>query len=358
MRLLEARGPARLRKEARFALALAAVALLAQATPARAALEDGPGPLPWRVPGRIGFTVDAVASPDSAGQVLDVFVRVPPATLSAMAIDSTRVSRLRVTARLRGGFGGKPREEVREFAISQAGQPIARSWGRYAGRTPDGLHRFETRIELVAPGRATARSEVEILLDDRGALVRGFERSDAAELRFERKNDVLRTTDGTRNDEIAYTPERSDTAFMAHSAILHEEMMFALRDIVDGALGWRLISLSGGVPVEWTGQVLRTTAEGERIEIDTSLGERVLIVDGRISEIWVESTDLRVVASIDPSVARLRYCLGTTPFDAATFIEQEGVQPSAWRTPFALADTQRRWCTPWYRIAEKRFEEP
>jgi pimeloyl-ACP methyl ester carboxylesterase len=46
--------------------------------------------------------------------------------------------------------------------------------------------------------------------------------------------------------------------------------------------------------------VLRTTAEGERIEIDTSLGERVLIVDGRISEIRVESTDLRVVASGDP----------------------------------------------------------
>jgi hypothetical protein len=64
------------------------------------------------------------------------------------------------------------------------------------------------------------------------------------------------------------------------------------------------------------------------------------------------------VASIDASVARLRYCLGTTPFDAATFIEQEGVQPPAWRTPFALADTQRRLCTPWYRIAEKRFEEP
>jgi pimeloyl-ACP methyl ester carboxylesterase len=190
--------------------------------------------------------------------------------------------------------------EVREFAITQAGQPVARSWGRYAGRTEDGLHRFETRIELVLPGRATARSEGEILLDDRGRLVRGRERSDAAELRFERDGELLRTTDGERTDEIAYAPERTDTAFMAHTAILHEELMFALREITEGELEWRLVSLSGRPPTEWSGQVLRTTAEGERIEIETSLGERVLIVEGRIQEIIVESTDLRIVAKADP----------------------------------------------------------
>jgi len=225
-------------------------------------------------------------------------LRVPPATADTTAVEKAGPPRIVSRAREPGEIYAVG--EVREFAITQAGQPIARSWGRYAGKTPDGLHRFETRIELVAPGRATARSEGEIFLDDRGALVRGFERSDVAELRFERKDDALRTTDGERSDEIVYTPERSDTAFMAHSAILHEEMMFALRDIVDGELAWRLISLSGGVPIEWTGRVLRTTAEGERIEIDTSLGERVLIVDGRISEIRVDSTDLRVVASTDP----------------------------------------------------------
>ncbi len=190
--------------------------------------------------------------------------------------------------------------EVRQFAITQAGQPVATSWGRYAGRTDDGLHRFETRIELVLPGRATARSEGEILLDDRGHLVRGFERSDAAELRFERDGDTLRTTDGERVDEIAYAPHRSDTAFMAHSAILHEELMFALRDLVEGDLSWRLVSLSGRAPTEWTGRLTRSTAEGERIEIVTSLGERVLIVNGRIVEVHVESTYLRVVAVAEP----------------------------------------------------------
>lgn len=190
--------------------------------------------------------------------------------------------------------------EVREFEITQASQPVGRSWGRYAGRTPEGHHRFETRIELVAPGRAIARSEGEVVLDDHGHLVRGFERSDAVELKFERKGDSLSMTDGERVDEIAYAPQRTDTAFMAHSAILHEELMFALRDIVDGELGWRLVSVSGAVPIEWTGRVLRTTAEGERIEIDTSLGERVLLVEGRIQEIRVQSTDLKVVAAAAP----------------------------------------------------------
>lgn len=150
MRLLEARWLARLRKGARFALVfVAACAPIVYGTPARAAFEDGPGPLPWRVPGRIGFTVDAVASPDSTGQVLDVFVRVPPATLASMAIDSTRISRLRVTARLRGGFGGKPREEVREFAIDPADST---GFGKVLGlrfAVRPGVHRLAVRLEDV-----------------------------------------------------------------------------------------------------------------------------------------------------------------------------------------------------------------
>ena len=45
---------------------------------------NGPGPLPWRVGGAIGFTVDAAAFPDSAGSVLEVYMRLAPATLMAV----------------------------------------------------------------------------------------------------------------------------------------------------------------------------------------------------------------------------------------------------------------------------------
>jgi len=222
---------------------------------------------------------------------------VPPARTDAPAATEAEPPRLLWRGK---GPGELYRPgEVRQFEIRQSDHVIARSWGRYVGPTPEGHHRFETRIELVAPGRAPARSEGEIVLDDRGRLVAGRERSDAAELRFERVGDTLRTTDGERTDEIAYAPERSDVAFMAHSAILHEELMFGLRDISEGELGWRLVSLSGGVPTAWTGRVQRSTDAGDRILVETSLGEEVSLDRGRITDILVESTDLHVRAIAD-----------------------------------------------------------
>jgi pimeloyl-ACP methyl ester carboxylesterase len=191
--------------------------------------------------------------------------------------------------------------EVRQFEMGQAGQSIGTSWGRYVGVDADGNHRFETRIELRIVGRAPARSEGEIILDPRGRLVRGFERSDAAELTFERKGDVLAIGDGTRSDEITYDPERVDTAFMAHSAILHAELMFALRDTGTAPMQWRLVSLSGGAPVEWTGRVLEATDDGTRIRIETSLGETVTLVNGRVAAIEVAASDLTILA-VDEAV--------------------------------------------------------
>lgn len=105
---------------ARFVLA--AVLLVALAVPerARAGGED-PGPLPWRVGGRVGFTVDAAAFPDSGGHTLDVYVRIPPATLGALARDTAGAGRLRITARLRGAYGGgRPQEQTQEFAFEPA----------------------------------------------------------------------------------------------------------------------------------------------------------------------------------------------------------------------------------------------
>jgi GWxTD domain-containing protein len=96
--------------------------ILGLGTPAaaRAAPPDA-GPLPWRVGGRVGFTVDAAAFPDSAGPTLDVYVRIPPGTLAALARDTLGQARLRLTVRLRSAFGGaRGQEQVQEFPVEPA----------------------------------------------------------------------------------------------------------------------------------------------------------------------------------------------------------------------------------------------
>jgi pimeloyl-ACP methyl ester carboxylesterase len=183
--------------------------------------------------------------------------------------------------------------EVRAFEFRQAGHRIGRSWGRYTGPVEGehGHHRFETRIELEIPGRAPVRSAGELVLDNRGRLVRGFERSPAAELIFERRGDTVRITDGTQVDELGYTPDEHDAAVMAHSAILHEELMLAVREIRRGKLKFRLLSLSGGPPTEWEADV---EPMGDAIHLRTSLGEDVMFREGRIVEVRVSSADLQI----------------------------------------------------------------
>jgi alpha-beta hydrolase superfamily lysophospholipase len=186
--------------------------------------------------------------------------------------------------------------EIRGFEMSQGGRLIGRSWGRYVGHTPEG-HRFETRTELLLPGRPPARAEGMVLLDDRGALVRGHERSDAAELRFTRDGTLLRLTDGAREDAVLYEPERHDTAFMAHSAIFHEELMLGLRRLAAGGMAWRVVSLSGGPPVEWEASLVRAPRKtGERAIIRTSLGEEITLEGGRLLRSRVAASGLEVVA--------------------------------------------------------------
>ncbi len=86
--------------------------------PPVAAGEEGPGPLPWRVGGKLGFTVDAAAFPDSSGEVLEVYLRLPPTTLMALAREDSGGARLRVTARLRNRFGARHHEASQEFAVA------------------------------------------------------------------------------------------------------------------------------------------------------------------------------------------------------------------------------------------------
>ena len=62
--------------------------------------------------------------------------------------------------------------------------------------------------------------------------------------------------------------------------------------------------------------------------------------------------------TIGSDVKRLRWCLGTGVFDEASYVPVETGKPSVWRAPFAAADSQRVLCTPWYLVAERRFETP
>jgi len=81
---------------------------------------DGPGPLPWRVHGRVGFTVDAASFPDSAGHALEVYLRIPPGTLAGLRRDAAGAGKLRLSARLTNRFGAKPHEGTQEFPIADA----------------------------------------------------------------------------------------------------------------------------------------------------------------------------------------------------------------------------------------------
>ena len=78
--------------------------------------EEGPGPLPWRVGGDLGFTVDAAAFPDSAGERLDVYLRLPPATIANLEREGDDAT-LRVAVRLKSRFGAKQHEAALEFGI-------------------------------------------------------------------------------------------------------------------------------------------------------------------------------------------------------------------------------------------------
>src|SRR5437867_10384949 len=110
-------APTRFLRGARLILLSTGLGGAALAWPALAgaAPDDDPGPLPWRVGGRVGFTVDAAAFPDSLGQVLEVYVRVPPVTIAALSRDSTGKSKLRLVARVRGAFGATQQAATQEF---------------------------------------------------------------------------------------------------------------------------------------------------------------------------------------------------------------------------------------------------
>jgi GWxTD domain-containing protein len=125
--------------------ALAAAGLLALLAGVTLA---GPAPLPWRSTGKMGFAVDAAAFPESAGAMVEVYVRVPPATIAALHPDLEGGRRLSLGARLRGAFGGNPQVTNQQIEITPADSGAG--FGKvvlFRFRTRTGGHRLLVRVE-------------------------------------------------------------------------------------------------------------------------------------------------------------------------------------------------------------------
>ncbi|MFV8750317.1 alpha/beta hydrolase family protein [Nannocystaceae bacterium ST9] len=192
--------------------------------------------------------------------------------------------------------------EVRAFEFVQEGTVIGRSFGRYEGtleREGVTLHRFASRIELLPPGTKPLRWSSEILFDERGRLVEGFERSIAAELTFRAKPELLAI--GKRSglpeaetDQLGYDGE---TAVMGYMATLHEELMFATRTLRAGDNEWRLISLSAGRADLWSG---KAEQRGDTLVVQTNLGEEIWLEHGRITRVEVPEDKLVVKPMAHP----------------------------------------------------------
>lgn len=192
--------------------------------------------------------------------------------------------------------------EVRAFVYKVEGQPVGKTWGRYEGfETSDTgrtLHRFSTRIEEALPDREPLRGAGEIWLTDAGELVRGYERSPGVQLDFVVEGENFTMSVAGQPDQRESMTFPRGTAYQAYMSTLHEEINYARRDLVPGeTLEWKLVSLSGAAPHPWEGDV-STLPTGE-VLIETNLGSRVELVDGRIRSILVEDDKLTVDAIED-----------------------------------------------------------
>ena len=118
-RMTRSTTPARpLRGARRYVFAAGLFLLVALVPAARAGIEKQEGPPPWRVGGRVGFTLDACAFPDSTGLQLEVDLRVPPATILQLARDAEGDAKLHAEVKVRGRFGARTLQSDQDFTIS------------------------------------------------------------------------------------------------------------------------------------------------------------------------------------------------------------------------------------------------
>jgi GWxTD domain-containing protein len=129
------------------------------------AWEREAGPLPWRVGGISGFTADAATFPDSAGQHLEVYVRLRPATIAALAEGRIWTPRLQLEVELEeSGRGGKKQSARQEITFTAA--DTAAGYGRLVlvpFKVRPGSHRMHVRVETyhrLLPGRGDGKPDV------------------------------------------------------------------------------------------------------------------------------------------------------------------------------------------------------
>jgi hypothetical protein len=84
------------------------------------AVESQIGPPPWRAGGRLGFTCDAAVFPDTTGYHLEVYLRLPPATLRQLSRDASGVAQVRATLHVSSRFSARELESSQDFNISLA----------------------------------------------------------------------------------------------------------------------------------------------------------------------------------------------------------------------------------------------
>lgn len=177
------------RRRACGPVALALAALVALVAPLRAS-ERQEGPPPWRVGGRAGFSIDAATFPeDSAGHTLEVYLRIPGATLAALGRDETGAARLRAMIKVRPRTG-EELESAREFTLGP----------------PDGLqgqgHVLLFRFP-VQPGRVRVTARLEDQLSHKRRLLSsGSALNEAAEMRGELE--VPRAQSGRDLSDLAF----------------------------------------------------------------------------------------------------------------------------------------------------------
>ena len=165
-----ARSPRGARRDACRSLLLLALAALP--SPA-AAVQRQEGPPPWRVGGRTGFTCDAAAFPDSAGYHLEVYLRIPPATLVQLTRDAEGQASVRATVKVKSRYTNAELESTQEFGLSASDTTLGQ--GRVV------LFRFP-----VAPGACRVYARLEDLQSrKRGIIYSGNRVTESTETRGE-----------------------------------------------------------------------------------------------------------------------------------------------------------------------------
>ncbi len=136
-------------------LVMCACLMMGLVSPAHAVRMEGEAP--WRAGGRVGFTLDARARPDTAGLVLEVQMRIPPATIHQLSRDSLGDAHLDAHVKVRGRFGSKAVESERVITITAADTAL--------GQGKVVVMRFPA-----APGPA----QITARLEDRNSRKRGL----------------------------------------------------------------------------------------------------------------------------------------------------------------------------------------